>query len=316
MNNFGPPGGFRRELNSAQIARTTARSLTASQSKRGPYILRILVMVAWHYPKELDGRAASLTRKQIRAMLKAIEMGMSKESVRKVLETLALAKLVVLEGSKVRASAELLTDLATLESGSGANASASAGQSAGQENASAKPATSDQTIKRSAMELEDLETLIQALDESLRTGIRQVSIDVMAASKEPMRLFLDAVATVASRAAKGESFEDLTAEIRKAMTAAPSNRVSSATFAVVYRLKRVRELAEQKERDRVEIDMLWMRAQLEQDQKVAAATSTASAPEPGTGPEIQPAAVCAPDGGKPDGKVHQMFIAPNSAPNA
>lgn len=109
MNNFGPPGGFRRELNSAQIARTTARSLTASQSKRGPYILRILVMVAWHYPKELDGRAASLTRKQIRAMLKAIEMGMSKESVRKV-ETLALAKLVVLEGSKVRASAELLTD--------------------------------------------------------------------------------------------------------------------------------------------------------------------------------------------------------------
>lgn len=74
------------------------------------------------------------------------------------------------------------------------------------------------------------------------------------------------------------------------MTAAPSNRVSSATFAVVYRLKRVRELAEQKERDRVEIDMLWMRAQLEQDQKVAAATSTASAPEPGTGPILQLAA--------------------------
>lgn len=38
------------------------------------------------------------------------------------------------------------------------------------------------------MELEDLETLIQALDESLRTGIRQVSIDVMAASKEPISL--------------------------------------------------------------------------------------------------------------------------------
>lgn len=316
MNNFGPSGGFKRDLNSAQIARTTARSLSASKSKRGPYILRFLVLVAWHFPKELDGRAAPITRRQIRAMLAANGVGMSKESVRKVLKKLASANLVVLKGSKVRASAELLADLATLESASVANVSGSAGQSAVRENATVNPLTRDQAFARSVIELEDLETLIRALDEHLRTGLDRISTDVMAASKEPMRPFLDAVASVAARAARGESVEDITAEIRKAMAAAPSSRVSSATFAAIYRANRARKLAEQKERARLEVDKFLMLARLEQDQRIAAAASTPSAPELGAGPEIQAGAACTPDEGKPDGKVHQMFIAPISSPNA
>lgn len=315
MNNFGPPDGFKCMFNSAQIARATARSLAATQSARGPYILRILVLVAWHYPKELDSRAAPLTRKQIWAMLKAIGMGMSKVSVRKVLEKLVLAKLVELEGSKVRASDELLADLATLEAASVGNVPVSIGQSAEKENAIAKLGSTDSATKRSESELQDLETLIRALKEFLLTGIAKVSTDVMAASKEPMRQFLDAVATVASRAAKGETIEDLTAEIRRAITAAPISRVSSTTFAVVYRQKKARERVEAEARAKTEYEIALFRAQLGHSERLSSVGKTQLSAESGADPEAQTVANSDPAEDQTDGNAHHMFIAPIPSPD-
>ncbi len=87
------------------------RGRDASKSPRAPAILVLLAVEALSTPPDLDGRAAPLFRKVILHFLPVFNLAMSREALRKLLNTLQAARLVELNGSHVRISRPLLDDL-------------------------------------------------------------------------------------------------------------------------------------------------------------------------------------------------------------
>lgn len=313
MTDFSSPDGSWRLLTPAQMDRVDKRSRAATKSVRAPELVRVLVVVAWNSPKGLDGRVAPMTRVLLLAFLVDMNLKMSAQCLGKILKKMEAAKLIELEGSNVRASAELLDDLATLETGPACNLPMPESGPSKPGNVDEKTFDKDSSSKSPDLELEDLETLIQALVDILHSCHMHVSTDVMAASKQPMRQFLDAAATVAAKAAKGEYIGDLTAEIRKAFTDVPTNRVSSKTFAAVWRLKRAKEVADAKAWAETQRFLASLNAAPEQSQSDAVAAGKHTAQEHSAEPRDQTIAEPDLNEGSYNAKVHNMFLKPDSS---
>jgi len=101
----------------AQITRLKERARDVSRSPRVFQILLTLVIAARLTAPDLDGRAAPTTRKEILKSLAVANLSCTREALRKLLETLLIARLVELNGRHVRVTRALLDDLASLGAG-------------------------------------------------------------------------------------------------------------------------------------------------------------------------------------------------------
>jgi len=98
----------------AEITRLQERARDVSRSPRAYPILLRLVIEARVAAPDLDGRAAATTRKEILESLETVDLSFSREALRKLLETLFVARHVELDGRHVRVTRALLDDLASL----------------------------------------------------------------------------------------------------------------------------------------------------------------------------------------------------------
>jgi len=104
-------------ISTAQVKRLRERARDASKSPRVFLILLALVIKARSSPPDLDGRVAVMTRRDVLEWLEAFQLPVSREALRKLLETLRIARLVELNGRHVRVTRALLDDLASLGAG-------------------------------------------------------------------------------------------------------------------------------------------------------------------------------------------------------
>lgn len=102
---------FSLQLNAAQMQFLEEKARDNSKSPRAFAILVLLAAEAFSMPRDLDGRAAPIPRKLILYLLPAVSTEMSREALRKLLNTLQAARLVELNGSHVRISRCLFDDL-------------------------------------------------------------------------------------------------------------------------------------------------------------------------------------------------------------
>jgi hypothetical protein len=97
-----------------EISRLRELARDVSRSPRVYFILLLLVFEARSSAPDLDGRAAPMTRKALLNWLAIFKSAVSREALRKLLETLQVARMVELNGSHVRISRTVLDDLTAL----------------------------------------------------------------------------------------------------------------------------------------------------------------------------------------------------------
>ncbi len=101
-------------IGAAHLKRLGELAHPVSRSPRVVLILLALLIAARSSPPGLDGRAAAMTRKALLKWLAGFNMCVSREALRKLLDTLFVARLVDLKGSRVCVSRALLDDLDSL----------------------------------------------------------------------------------------------------------------------------------------------------------------------------------------------------------